>query len=1239
MGEKEAATSNEELQLAQQIKENYCKESVRKELVETEPQKAAEIFHQIALIHKRQSPDKISLIRCVGLLNAAIFRNPANVFQIKADLAEVCKHVLEKANANICSTDLITKSNSVRDEIRKLRNSVEKFFKNTDAQIKSSDVETEDLRDLQIQKANLIQCVNTAIANKYKEIMADLSNFCQNIMGKPPCKYSIVGMGSLARKEITPYSDFEHIILVCNEKNYEKHLEYFRWFSVIFHVIILNLQESIIPSLNIQSLNWLFDAHTPRGVSFDGMMPHACKFPLGRFEKTEMKPFVTELIKPVNEMLKYLSSEENLKNGYHLADILTKTCFVYGNEDIFNQFVFGVENYLGSKSKQERTNEIKQQVREDLNKFCTRFRLANLKSQDTINIKQLVYRSSTLFVAALASIHNISESSCFDIIQKMAESNIISQKTKEKLSYAVAVACEMRLRVYMEKKSQCDNPIELDENGENIKQFVDIVGVKHTINYFQIAYCLQCEVAKQLNFTKLHFYSDPKLINVTIALAFGMSLLQPISISLNANWTLKNFSFDACIEKLETENCSNYEIITNNFHFNKKSIAILAHHLFQANIFDEALELYERLLAVLIKDPNTKNTNRKIALIYYHVGFCMNELHSYHGSVKNFQKAIEIFQLVSLDEEKDTQLAYAFNDLGEDAMINLKRSLQIFQTVSVNFMKNSYVAVSLGNIGSCFVKMQQYDNALIHLKQSLEIKKNISLNLRKDESVASTLINIGSCLMKMQQYDDALIHLKQSLKILKNISHNLKKNKKVAFILTNIGNCLTKMQQHDNALIHLKQSLQILRNISLNPKKDGNVAPTLLNIGSCLIEMQQYDDALIYLKPSLEIFQNISLNPKNDGNVASTLISIGICLMNMQQYDDALIHLKPSLEIFQNISLNPRKDDNVASTLTNIGCCLIEMQQYDNALIHLKPSLEIKKNISLNLSKDGNIASTLTNIGICLIEMQQYEDAMIQLKQSLKIDKNISLNPSKDSNIASTLINIGSCLMKMQQYDDAIIHLKQSLEISKNISHNLKKDGNVAKTLNNIGICLTKMQQYDDALICLKQSLEIWKNISLTLKKDGNIAVTLTNISICLIEMQQYDNALIQLKQSLEIDKYISLNLRKDSNVASTLMNIGLCLMKKQQYEDALIHLKPSLEIFQNISLNLKKDGNIAFTLKNIGICFMKMQQYDNALIPLKQSFEIFQNISPNFRKEGNMAKTFSSIGNCLIETQNLTSL
>ena len=104
----------------------------------------------------------------------------------------------------------------------------------------------------------------------------------------------------------------------------------------------------------------------------------------------------------------------------------------------------------------------------------------------------------------------------------------------------------------MDKKSKCDNAIDVKQDG--IEKFLNIVEVACTINYFQIAYCLQCEVAKQLNFTKLHFYTDSKLINITIGLAFGIKNLANFSEDLRKQvWDLSKFDFDVCINQLESE--------------------------------------------------------------------------------------------------------------------------------------------------------------------------------------------------------------------------------------------------------------------------------------------------------------------------------------------------------------------------------------------------------------------------------------------------------------------------------------------------------------------------------------------------------------------------------------------------------------------------------------------------------------------------------------------------------------
>ena len=878
----------DEFRFARQMKDTCCDESGK----ETNPAKAAEILHQIGLIYRQRSPDKIALIKSAGLLNAAIVRNPPNVSQIKSDLSELCRHILKQSNANNQTADLIAKSQQVKVSVTNLRNEVKVFLESKVPKISEITSKTK-LIALNKAKTTAIQQLNKIIAHKYKQIMAELSQYCENVMGKPPCKYAIVGMGSLAREEITAYSDFEHIILLFDDENYKSYLDYFKWFSVIFHIVVLNVQETIVPSLNIASLNgnesslgdWFYDDVTPRGISFDGMMPHACKFPLGRQQHTKNKQFTTELIKPVSEMIEYLGSDADLKHGYHLADILTKTCFVFGNEDIFKLFADGARNYHVTKSQTDTINDITQQVKQDLNNFSTRFRLSKLKSQHSINIKQLVYRSTTIFISALARKHNILANSCFDIIDEMANNKQITQNTGEKLKFAIAVACEMRLRVYTKKKCQCDNAIDLKQDG--IERFLDIVGVACTISYFQIAYCLQCEVAKQLNFTKLHFYTNPQIINITIGLAFGMTNLTSFSKdSQKQIWDSSEFDFDACIEQLESEIKLNIiDDCSNQTDPNPQQIKTVADYLYSAKIFDEAVEFFKQLLDNYESKSINKTGDYDVACANNRIGCCLLQLNEPHQALNYLRRSHEIEQ---------------------------------------NRGSGQLIPTALHNIGRCHIDLHNYNDALTNLNRALEIKQNTTLNADTDRDVAATLYTIGLCHIRLHNYDDALTNLNRALEIYQNTILNADTDRDVATTLHTIGRCHTDLHNYDEALTNLNRALEINQNTTLNADTDRDVAITLHNIGYCHIDLHNYDEALTNLNRALEIEQNTSLDVDKDRYVAATQRAIARCLTGLQQYDDSWSCLQRSLKILQNTTLDKRKDISIAHTLNCMGEYLME---------------------------------------------------------------------------------------------------------------------------------------------------------------------------------------------------------------------------------------------------------------------------------------------------------------------------
>ena len=255
---------------------------------------------------------------------------------------------------------------------------------------------------------------------------------------------------------------------------------------------------------------------------------------------------------------------------------------MHGNEEVFKQFESSVKVCLKQTSKSKRIEEVKQQVKDDLDNYSTRLRLAKLRSNQTINIKQLIYRSSTIFIAALGRIHNISANSSFEIVNEMQRIGEVTKTTQDKLNYAIAIACEIRLKTYSRSNCQNDSPISLMQDDETVNQLFEFVGAASTINYFQIAYCLQCEVAKQLNFTTLHFYSDPRIFNFKLGITFDIKSLKLYLLKNRPKlvWDKNEFNFDKCIEKLETSAGTEQEPKISDSENDVKMIKTLADHLY-----------------------------------------------------------------------------------------------------------------------------------------------------------------------------------------------------------------------------------------------------------------------------------------------------------------------------------------------------------------------------------------------------------------------------------------------------------------------------------------------------------------------------------------------------------------------------------------------------------------------------------------------------------------------------------
>ena len=951
-----SSLTEKEGELAHQLKQ-ICDKDGR----EINLRKSSFLLHQMAKEYQSLSPDMFSLVRSATLYNAAIQRSPDLTTEIEQDLTQLCTLILREANAKYQDADLLSKSRKIKLAVAEWRKNIEHEL----SKIKRiPDAVTKDkLQTLEEVKIYDIRRIQNQIVDKYLLMMAEVAAFCENVMGDAPYDFAIAGMGSIAKKEITPYSDFEHIILLSNaalsDENYKENLNYYRWFSVIFQIILINLGETIIPSVAVYSLNneksslgnWFYDGVTPSGISFDGMMLHACKFPLGRQQPTKNKPWKTELIKPVDEMLNYLSSEENLKNGYHLSDILTKSCFVYKTKAIFDEFEQGVfqklQRDIEDGSAQE---EIKKQLAEDLAKFAVRTTISKLKTVDKLNVKQVVYRTTTLFISALGRMHNIEAFSSFEIVEELAKRKLISDYAGHMLKYAIAIACEVRLRWYMERKKQCDV---IDSNP--IATLLRIVGKASTMKYFRIAYALQCDIAKRLKLKKQNFYSNPCLLNLNSGQCFhDDEQLQTFAEHLkNQGASIERlYDFDNCMQAMElphTSTGSDVKPIPQCV----VEIQQFAIKLFRLGLYDDVLECFEYVSSLYQESGESEQAHPEytstIAYNYFLMGRCMEQLNK-------SEKALEYFL----------------------------KCLNIFQQTSSNRDNAEYW------IGRCLLRMKNYERAYDHFKTSLDLVHELTSNENADKEIAKRNYWIGICLVRLKRPAEATVFFEESLQVMQHAEDAANDNE-----MADVNLWLGKLKYIQNnitsALDHFESSLETKQEMSVDGNMDQDIAETLYWIGLCSVSNKSHDEAISYFKRAIALKEPISLDYSTDTLIAKAQLAIGECLI--LQGSTAEETIKYFEKAFDNVEQIYHDLPCMSTFQDLLYICLTKLKKTEKALEFFERLLEIERRWSTDetdLGSNLSIVETLDWISKCFLDMNNVKEAREYLLQSIAIYANFS---------------------------------------------------------------------------------------------------------------------------------------------------------------------------------------------------------------------------------------------------------
>ncbi len=301
------------------------------------------------------------------------------------------------------------------------------------------------------------------------DITQQLLKPCFEILGKSPCPYAILGLGSLARGEMNPYSDLEFAIVI--KKATEENLDYFRRLTRLLELQIISLNETKFSLLNQGSVS-----PTPTGFSLDS----GGNTPLG-------KEGLFELIGTAEQLAKF---QEMSWFGQDLitSNVLKTVRYIDGDKKLVEEYEKAVSKILDQPltlptSKLNPFNKQGVTVRQEQALQLLEGDIAeyqpNLgnqrKLQGCFNIKAEFYRLPNSVLQELCLFYGIAEKGTWERLNTLQKKKLLSQEGYKQLSKLFDEVLQFRMRAHlfyqMEDETLYNFQAQKNNTVENEKKF------------------------------------------------------------------------------------------------------------------------------------------------------------------------------------------------------------------------------------------------------------------------------------------------------------------------------------------------------------------------------------------------------------------------------------------------------------------------------------------------------------------------------------------------------------------------------------------------------------------------------------------------------------------------------------------------------------------------------------------------------------------------------------------------
>ncbi|XP_078660861.1 uncharacterized protein LOC144905200 isoform X2 [Branchiostoma floridae x Branchiostoma belcheri] len=994
----------------------------------------------------QQTGDGGDFVKAAALYNAAIARSEDQVLNgnIEVAMKEVEKSFL-KCILGINSTVSHDNTGKHKKQLKEMRDQIklemETIYLQLDPYVHDED--DPEVREVEAIRAQAVRQLFEKIAQQRKEFISLLVEECIGLMGPPPCKYALIGLGSQATGLVTPYSDLEFAILV--EEESKECLVYFQNLTHHLHLKVVNLGETILPALGIKSLNdfysgnpldnWYYDSVTPRGFAFDGSMPKASKTPLGR--KGTKNKENSELILTPQNMVSKLQNDITLylKEEYHLATILRNPCLIAGDQDLIDMY-----KDITVKILQADGGKIAQQLAQETRlETIVRFSDKKTITATLVDVKKDLYRFPAVAVDCLALSSGIIPTTVWETIEEMENQQAISPNNAHHLTVLTSISAELRLRTYMANGGQKENLSAL-ASMEIVVQGRDLLE-SNTMN------------------REFHLRNEKELFRyyyTAIPLKRIFSEEEPVPNSVSPLYD--------------------------------SSPSVKGMMYFKLCKYSLATDYYNKALETVDVAESEKME------LFFHKGCCWSQMGDYHKAINYYEQALPMYR--SIHGQTHPMIAVLLNNLGLawDNLGDQKKAIS-YNEQALRMRRSMYgdktahfdTAISLSNLGSVWMGLGDIRKAINYFEQALEMYRGI-YGQSPDARMAKSLDNLGLAWDELGDYVKAFSYHREALQMFRSIYGQTTEHPDIATALSNLGVALSDLGVDKKAISYLEHGLKMCRSIYGQTKAHPSIAMSLNLLGSAWRKqgdgpawrkLGDYVKAISYHEQALQMCKSMYGHIKAHPDIATSLNNLGVDWYHLGDYRKAISYHEQTLQMRRSLYGGTKAHPDIARSLNNLGLAWRDLGDYGKSISYLEQALQTYRSIYGQTKAHPDIATSLNNLGIAWHSLGDNSTAIIYHEEALQMRRTIYGQTTEHTDIARSLSNLGAAWNKLGDYKKSFTYFEQALQMYRNIyCHSLTKaHPDIIASLTNLGWAWYKLGDPRKAISLCQEALAMARQV------------------------------------------------------------------------------------------------------------------------------------------------------------------